>query len=447
MSVFDVHGDGPLGVGHIERSTVTKVIRRIIPFLIFCYFVSYLDRINVGMAAITMNKSIGLSPVAYGAGASIYFLGYFLFEVPSNLMMQKLGARVWIARIMISWGLVSGATAFIVGPHSFLAVRFLLGAAEAGFFPGLVLYLSWWFPAAYRARITGMFMAAMPIAGIIGAPLSGLLLGLNGRLGLQGWQWLFLVEGLPAVMLGFVVLRYLTDRPKEAAWLRPQERDWLAARMEDERRDGEKKDFLSIRKAFVKPQILALSVMCFGANIANYGLTLWLPQIVKAFGVSNLETGFITAIPSIFASISMVLWTRSADRTGARVNHIVVAAFCAAAGLAVCVVLHNPVAMMAALCFASVGIYALIATFWGWAPTLLAGPGAAPGLAIINAIGALSGYVGPLIFGWIKQSTGDFSLALLALAMGPVLSACVALAVFRATEVGQNLSFGTKDPA
>ena len=447
MSVFDVHGDGPLGVGHIERSTVTKVIRRIIPFLIFCYFVSYLDRINVGMAAITMNKSIGLSPVAYGAGASIYFLGYFLFEVPSNLMMQKLGARVWIARIMISWGLVSGATAFIVGPHSFLAVRFLLGAAEAGFFPGLVLYLSWWFPAAYRARITGMFMAAMPIAGIVGAPLSGLLLGLNGSLGLQGWQWLFLVEGLPAVMLGFVVLRYLTDRPKEAAWLRPQERDWLAARMEDELRDGEKKDFLSIRKAFVKPQILALSVMCFGANIANYGLTLWLPQIVKAFGVSNLETGFITAIPSIFASVSMVLWTRSADRTGARVGHIVAAAFCAAAGLAVCVVLHNPVEMMAALCFASVGIYALIATFWGWAPTLLAGPGAAPGLAIINAIGALSGYVGPLIFGWIKQSTGDFSLGLLALAMGPVLSACVALAVFRATELGQNLSFGTKDPA
>ncbi len=424
---------------------MAKVMRRIIPFLILCYFVSYLDRINVGMASISMNKSIGLSPIAYGAGASIYFLGYFLFEVPSNLMMQKLGARVWIARIMISWGLVSGATAFIVGAHSFLVVRFLLGAAEAGFFPGLVLYLSWWFPAGYRARITGMFMAAMPIAGIIGAPLSGLLLGLNGGLGLHGWQWLFIIEAAPAILLGFVVLRYLTDRPKDAAWLRPQEREWLGARMEDERRAGEKKDFLSIGRAFAKPQIWALSVICFGANIANYGLTLWLPQIVKAFGVSNLETGFITAIPSIFASASMILWTRRADRTGERVGHIAVAAFCAAAGLAVCVVLHNPIMTMVALCFASVGIYALIATFWGWAPTQLAGPGAAPGLAIINSVGALSGYVGPLIVGWIKQSTGDFSLGLLALAMGPLLSACVTLAVFRTVEGSKGLVFGKSD--
>jgi ACS family tartrate transporter-like MFS transporter len=414
-----------------EKVILSKIMRRIIPFLMLCYFVSYLDRINVGMAAITMNKSLGLTPIMYGAGAGIYFIGYFLFEVPSNLMMQKVGARVWIARIMITWGLVSGATAFVVGPHSFFIVRFLLGVAEAGFFPGLVLYLSWWFPAAYRARMTGMFMAAMPIAGIIGAPISGLLLGLNGILGLHGWQWLFITEALPAIILGFVVYRYLTDRPADAAWLAPAEREWLTTQMEAEWRASEKKNFMSIAKAFLTPQVLALSFVCFGANIANYGLTLWLPQIVKGFGLSNVETGFVSAIPSIFASLSMILWTRSSDRTGERIGHISVAAICGAGGLAICAILHNPVATMVALCLASVGIYALIATFWGWAPTLLAGPGAAAGMAIINSLGALSGYAGPFIFGWVKTATGDYRLGLLALAMGPVLSAFVTVVFLR----------------
>lgn len=427
----------------IEQSTMPKLMRRIIPFMMLCYFVAYLDRINVGMAAITMNKSLGLSPVVYGAGASIFFLGYFLFEVPSNMMMQKFGARMWIARIMITWGLISGAMAFVVGPHSFYALRFLLGAAEAGFFPGLVLYFSWWFPAAYRARMTGLFMAALPIASVIGAPLSGVLLGFDGVMGLEGWQWLFIIEAVPAVVLGVVVLFYLTDRPAEATWLLPSEREWLVNRMELERREGERKDFISIARAFVSPRILALSAVAFGMNIANYGLSLWLPQIVKAFGLTNVETGFVTAIPSVFAAISAILWTRSSDRTGERIGHLSVAAICAAAGLGIAATLDNPYATMAALCVASIGIYALIPMFWGWAPTLMAGPGAAPAMALVNSIGALSGYVGPYVFGWIKESTGSFSLGLLALAMGPVLSVCMILAFFRNDDGVQAVALGS----
>jgi ACS family tartrate transporter-like MFS transporter len=251
-STKELHAAAP---DNIEQSTISKVMRRVIPIMMVCYFVAYLDRINVGMAAITMNKSLGLSPLVYGAGASIFFLGYFLFEVPSNLMMQKFGARMWIARIMITWGLVSGAMAFVVGPNSFYSLRFLLGVAEAGFFPGLVLYFSWWFPAAYRARMTGAFMVALPISSVIGAPLSGLLLGLDGVMGLEGWQWLFILEAAPAVVLGFVVLVYLTDRPIEAAWLLPAEREWLAKRMDGERCEGERKDFISIAKAFFSLRI------------------------------------------------------------------------------------------------------------------------------------------------------------------------------------------------
>ena len=415
----------------IEKSTISKVMRHILPFMMLCYFISYLDRINVGMAAITMNKSLGLSPMIYGAGASIYFLGYFLFEVPSNLAMQKFGARVWIARIMITWGLISAGTAFIVGPNSFYTVRFLLGVAEAGFFPGLVLYFSWWFPASYRARVTGAFMVAMPISGVIGSPLSGLLLGLDGFMGLEGWQWMFIIEGAPAFILGFIVLFYLTERPAGAAWLLPAERQWLSGRMELERVEGERKDFLSIAKAFFSARILLLAGICFGMNVANYGLTLWLPQIIKAFGMSNIQTGFVAAIPSCFAAIAGIFWTRHSDRTGERIGHLTLAALFAGSGLAICTALDNPYATMAALCVASVGIYSLIPMFWGWAPTLLAGPGAAPALAVINSIGALSGYFGPFAFGWIKETTGSFSLGLLALSMGPLLAVVIVQGYFR----------------
>jgi MFS family permease len=327
--------------------------------------------------------------------------------------------------------LISACTALVVGANSFYTVRFLLGVAEAGFFPGLVLYFSWWFPSAYRARITGAFMVAMPVSGIIGSPVSGLLLGLDGVMGLEGWQWMFIIEGAPAVILGFIVLFYLTDRPAGAAWLLPAEREWLSGRMERERSEGERKDFLSIAKAFISRRILLLAGIAFGMNIANYGLTLWLPQIVKAFGVTNVQTGFVAAIPSVFAAISGILWTRHSDRTGERIGHLTVAAICAAAGLAICTVLDNPYATMVALCFASIGIYALIPMFWGWAPTLLAGPGAAPAMAVINCIGALSGYFGPYAFGWIKETTGSFSLGLLALSMGPILAVVIILGFFR----------------
>ncbi|TXM96932.1 MFS transporter [Methylobacterium sp. WL64] len=414
-----------------EKTVMHKVAWRIIPIMAICYFFAFLDRINVGMAALTMNESIGLSAVAYGLGASMFFVGYVLFEVPSNIAMQKVGARIWITRIMITWGLLSTGMALVVGPASFYTLRFVIGAAEAGFFPGLILYFSWWFPATYRARMTGMFVAGMPVAILLGAPVSGMLLNLHGFLGLAGWQWMFVIEGVPAAILGVVVFFHLTDRPSEAKWLSVEERNWLVRRMESERQEGEHKDFLSIAQAFKSPKVLTLSAIAFGMNMSNYGLTLWLPQIVKSFGLTDTETGFITAIPFLFASISSILWTRSSDRTGERFWHLATAAFCAAGGLAISAYTTNSYFTMAAISVAAIGTYALVPMFWGWAPTLLAGTGAAAAMALINSIGAISGYVAPYGIGLIRESTGSFSLALLGLSMGPVLATILIFIVFR----------------
>ena len=417
--------------GALEKIVLRKVAMRIIPLMILCYFFAFLDRINVGMASLTMNGSIGLSATAYGFGASMFFIGYVLFEVPSNMAMQKLGARIWIARIMITWGLLSAAMALVTGPRSFYVLRFLIGAAEAGFFPGLILYLSWWFPAAHRARITGLFMAGLPVAVLLGAPLSGLLLNLHGVYGLEGWKWLFIIEGVPSVVLGLVVLILLTNRPADATWLIGSERDWLTNKMESERRAGEHKEFLSMARAFRSPKVLTLCTIAFGMNLSNYGLTLWLPQIIKSLGLTDLQIGFVSAIPFLFASISSVLWTRSSDRTGERLWHLVTAAICAAGGLAVSAYTATPYSTMAAISIATVGTYALIPMFWGWAPTLLAGTGAATAMALINSIGAVSGYVAPYGIGLIRESTGSFSLALLGLSMGSVLAAVLIVLVFQ----------------
>jgi ACS family tartrate transporter-like MFS transporter len=287
----------------VEERTIARASSRLIPFLVLCFFVAYLDRVNVGFAALTMNRDLGLSASAFGFGAGIFFVTYALFEVPSNLLLERVGARRWIARIMFTWGILSGAMAFIHGETGFYVVRVLLGVAEAGFFPGIIFFLTLWFPAVYRARIIGAFLAAVPLATVIGAPVSGLLLGLDGRLGLRGWQWLFVLEAAPALILSGIVLWYLTDRPADAAWLAPDERTWLVTRLRQEQIKRESVRRYNVAQALRDPRVLALSVVYFGAVATNYGLSFFLPQIVKAFGGSNVEAGVVTAVPYVAGAL------------------------------------------------------------------------------------------------------------------------------------------------
>jgi D-galactonate transporter len=400
----------------LETRTIARVTMRLVPFLIVCYFVAYLDRVNVGFAALTMNKDLGISATAYGFGAGVFFLSYFMFEVPSNLFLERFGARKWIARIMLSWGVLSGATAFVTGETSFFVVRFLLGIAEAGFFPGIIFYLTLWFPAAYRARIIGYFMAAIPLSSVLGAPVSGYLLGFDGMMGLRGWQWLFIIEAVPAVLLAFVVYFYLTDRPSEARWLPDDQRNWLATRLDLEERQREAAKQYSIREALLNPKVLALSLVYFGAVACNYGIGFFMPQIVKAFGLSNLQTGFVTAIPYIVGVFAIIYWGRRSDRMKERKGHAAFALGLAAIGIAASTFLPNPTMKMIALSVAAFGVFGSLPVFWTLPTAFLSGAAAAGGIAIVNAIGNLSGFVGPYLVGYIKDQTGSFDGGLLCIA-------------------------------
>lgn len=412
-------------------ATVSKIARRILPLLMVCYFVAYLDRVNIGMAALAMNKDLGLTPSQFGTAASVFFVGYFIFEVPSNLLLERFGANRWIARIMITWGLLSACTAFVTGPASFYSVRFLLGIAEAGFFPGMALYFSWWFPRSFRVRISGAFMVAMPLSAVFGGPLSGYLLSLDGWHGLHGWQWLFLLEGLPSVALGAAVLLVLPRRPADAKWLPAREADALQRTLDRERARGQTKGFSTIPRAMLNPVVLLLIIVCFGANLANYGLTFWLPQIAKTFGGSSTHIGILTAIPAIFGAAAMVAWSKLADRTGFQYFHIAGAGIIAAAGLFAASRLHSPITSMAALCVASVGIFAMIAMFWGWAPAMMHGPGAGAGIALVSGVSSLAGFVAPILIGWVREMTGTFDLALATLSLGPLVSAVLVATCFK----------------
>jgi MFS transporter, ACS family, tartrate transporter len=417
----------PIG-GHmdaLEIRTIGKVTRRIVPFLLVCYFVAYLDRVNVGFAALTMNHDLGLTQTAFGLGAGIFFIAYFIFEVPSNLLLERFGARKWIARIMLSWGILSGTMAFIPAiahitglgnENTFYLLRVLLGAAEAGFFPGIIFYLTLWFPAHYRARIVGYFMAAIPLSTVIGAPISGVLLYLHGGLGLAGWQWLFIIEAVPAIILAGAVFFYLTDWPADAAWLAPDERDWLVGRLELERRQRQAIHDFSVRQSLVNPRILGLSLVYFGAVATNYGLSFFLPQIVKAFGLNTLLTTLVSATPYAVGLIGMVWWGWRSDRVVERRFHAAFPLFIAAAGIAVSTALDNPSLKMISLCVAGFGIFANLPVFWTLPTAFLSGAAAAAGIAVINSIGNLAGFAGPFAMGWIKDHTGSYVGGLLLLA-------------------------------
>jgi D-galactonate transporter len=413
----------------LEAQTVAKVSKRLVPFLILCYFVAYLDRVNVGFAALTMNKDLGLSASAFGFGAGVFFLAYFFFEVPSNLFLERVGARKWIARIMFSWGLLSGAMAFVRGENSFYALRVLLGIAEAGFFPGIIFYLTLWFPAVYRARIIGYFMAAIPLSTVIGAPVSGWLLGFDGHLGLKGWQWLFILEATPALVLSFVVFFYLTDRPADATWLQPDERAWLMNRMDQERRQRETARTYSVTQALLNPKVLALSLIYFGAVALNYGLSFFLPQIVKAFGVSNFQAGLISALPYVVGVVSIVAWGRRSDRKLERRFHCAFPLGIAATGIAVSTAIDDPTMKMVALSIAGFGIFGNLPVFWTLPTAFLSGPAAAGGIALINSIGNLAGFAGPFAMGRIKDLTGSYAGGLLSLAAAGYVAMIIVLVI------------------
>jgi D-galactonate transporter len=409
----------------VEIRTIAKVSKRLVPFLIVCYFVAYLDRVNVGFAALTMNQDLGLSQTAFGFGAGIFFIAYFIFEVPSNLLLERFGARKWIARIMLSWGILSGTMAFIPAiarvivlsnENTFYLVRVLLGVAEAGFFPGIIFYLTLWFPAEYRARIVGYFMAAIPLSTVIGAPISGALLYLHGGFGLAGWQWLFIIEAVPAIILAGVVFFYLTDRPADAAWLAIDERSWLAERLTLEQRQRQAVRDYSVAEALVNPRVIGLSLVYFGAVATNYGLSFFLPQIVKTFGLNTFLTTLVSATPYAVGVVGMVWWGRRSDRVAERRFHTAFPLFVAAAGIAVSTALDDPTLKMIALCVAGFGIFACLPIFWTLPTAFLSGAAAACGIAVINSIGNLAGFAGPFAMGWIKDHTGSYAGGLLLLA-------------------------------
>ena len=411
-----------------EQALLRKVTLRLIPFMFLLYIVAYLDRVNVSFAALQMNSALDFSAEIYSLGAGIFFIGYFLFEVPSNLILHRVGARIWMARILITWGIISSAMMFVQGTVSFYALRFLLGVAEAGFFPGMILYLTYWFPAQARGRAVARFMTATAIAGVIGGPISGVLLQMDGIGGLGGWQWLFLIEGIPAVILGFVTLVYLPNGPNNAKWLLPEEKKWIAARLEHERQQTAAHGDHSISAALRSGRVWTFAAIYFAVIMSFYGVTFWLPQIVSAFsGASNLVVGFITAVPWIGATLGMVLLSRNSDLKGERRRHVALSAVAGAIGLIAAGLINNPVLELAALSLAAAGIWGTLGPFWAMSSESLAGTGAAAGIALINSVGNLGGFLGPYLIGWIRSRTGSFTLALIALAMFPLLGAAITL--------------------
>ena len=411
----------------IEKRTLKKITWRIVPFIMILYLIAYIDRVNIGFAALTMKEDLGFTASVLGFGAGIFFLGYFLFEVPSNVILHKVGARIWIARVMLTWGLIAGGMAFVDSTTSFYIMRFLLGVAEAGFFPGIILYLSYWFPARHRAGVIAMFMAAAPIAVAVGSPISAALLQMDGIWGFAGWQWMFIIEAIPAVILGFVVFFYMTDKPEKAKWLKEDERNWLIKKMQEEDVGKNSNQHHSILRGLINPRVLALALVYFGTSAGLYTLSIWAPQIIKDLGVSSMTVGLVNAIPPIISVVAMVLWSRHSDRTGERTWHVAIACMLAAIGLVIAAGTHNMVGLIAALTIVNVGISCSKPPLWSMPTLFLSGTAAATGIATINSIGNLGGFAGPVMIGWVKDQTGSYAGGLYFVAGLLVLSTILTL--------------------
>ena len=406
----------PTSERSVEARTIRKVALRIVPFLMICYFVSFVDRVNLGFAALDMVRDLRLSPTVFGFGGGIFFLSYFLCEVPSNLLLARVGARRWIARIMLTWGIFAGAMALVTGPNSLYLMRFLLGAAEAGFFPGVILYITYWFPATYRARIIGWFTVAIPVSSFLGSPISAtLLVATDGWMGLRGWQWMFILEALPAVVLGFICLVVLSDGPSDATWLRPDERMWLLARLDADRRRQRPVGQMSLWRVLWHRHVLLLAVVLAGSTAVSSGLQLWQPQIIQSYDLTNMQTGLLNAIPFALASVIMVWVGQRSDRTGERIWHAAVPLMLTAVSLASALVFDSLFSIVVILSLAVIGIYAGKGPVWAVSTEWLSAGTAAAGLAQINALSNLAGFGTTYAMGFIKDATGSFALALLPL--------------------------------
>jgi ACS family tartrate transporter-like MFS transporter len=421
----------------LESRVVRKLALRLLPVLITGYFIAIIDRANLGVAALTMNADLGISAAAFGVAASVFFVPYVVLEVPSNLALQRFGARWWIARIMVTWGILASAHALVWDVPSLYVARALLGAAEAGFFPGVIFYLTLWFPSAYRGRIMAIFTAGIPVALIIGTPLSGLILQLEGWLGLHGWQWVYLIEGLPAVILGLLIPFLLPASPDKAKFLTAEERTWITDTLARERleRDGAGAGGAGHGRALLKtllsPQVLMFALAYYGLTNLNGAVSTFLPQILQPFGLGTTETTFVAAIPYVFGLLGMLVLGRIADRPGLRAVSIYVALGISLVGLVASALFDEPILKLIALCVASIGVFGVLPTFWGLPTAILTGAAAAGGIALINALGNLSSVVNPAVIGAIRESTGNFNGGLLWLA-GMSVVAMVALAIILA---------------
>jgi ACS family tartrate transporter-like MFS transporter len=422
-----------------------QVTLRIVPFLMVCYLISFVDRVNLGFAALQMVKDLHLSPSVFGFGGGILFLSYFLCEVPSNLLLEKFGARRWIARIMITWGVLAGGMALVKGPQSLYLVRFLLGAAEAGFFPGVILYLTYWFPPEYRGRIIGLFTVAIPVSSFLGSPISAALLETDGWLGLRGWQWMFLLEAGPAVLMGFACLVVLTDRPSDARWLGADGRSWLLAKLNAEHARRRPVGQLSLWQVLWNKHVLALSVVLAGSTAVSSGLQLWQPQIIKSYGLTNMQTGLLNSIPFALASVIMIWWGRRSDRTGERIWHASLPLMVTAVSLASALLFDSLFSIIVILCLAALGIYAGKGPVWAVSTEWLSAGTAAAGLAQINAISNLAGFGTTYLMGFIVETTGKFSLALLPLVALAGAAAAAMLWIGR-SETGIEVPGGHRAP-
>ena len=412
----------------MEEAVVRRLTWRLVPFLFLLYIVAYLDRINVGFAALQMQQQLAFTDAVYGLGAGMFFAGYFCFQVPSNLVLQRLGARRWIASLMMVWGVISSAMVLVNGPRSFYALRFLLGAAEAGFFPGVIFYLKTWFPAQARARTVARFMTAAPLSGVVGGPLSGALLELHLKAGLAGWQWMFLMEGIPAVLLGVVTLFYLVDSPAEAVWLSGTEREWLLETLGREQKVVPTSG--GTFNALKMGRIWMLALVYFGLNTVSYGISLWLPKMIKSLsGVSNFTVGVLSAIPYVAAAVAMVVVGLHSDRAGERRWHTALPAFAGAIALSMAAYSTSVGPSIFLISIAVLGVFSMMGPFWAMPTSLLSGAASAAGIAFINSVGNLGGFAGPYVIGVVRASTGQFKGGLLLVSGALAVSGTVALLV------------------
>ena len=409
----------PVATASEGERIVGKIAQRLIPLLVACFFVAYLDRVNIGFAALTMNKALGFTPEFFGWAAGVFFLTYCLLEAPSNYIMHRVGARIWIARIMVTWGVVSALMAFVWNETSFVTLRLLLGAAEAGFAPGVILYLTYWIPAAQRARVMSGFLFAVPLSSAIGAPISSLVLTtMNGVADFDGWRWLFFIEAIPSILLGVACFFYLPGRPAESSWLSPREKEWLQSELAQEAPHKEE----SLWRALLDFRVLALGFAYFGIVLALYGLGFWLPQIIRADGFGVIAAGFLTAVPYIFGGFAMVSWSRRSDARKERAGHAIVAALIAGVGLVCAAYAPSPTLSMVAVAVAAMGTFAFMPVFWSFSTEALGPNEAVIGVAVINSVGNVAGFAGPYLVGLIRGASGEFHHALLALAAGPLLA-------------------------